>query len=298
MTHMTTHRPHRQSSLSPLRAGDGLLRQIIAGLLLFYLFLYVSSIPILVLDRVPAWGSPMGGLLNMLQGSIMALWLYANAGTRGAVAAGLTLALAWAVEQIGVTTGVPFGRYAYTGALGFGTVGAVPLPIPFAWLLLIPTAIGTARLLHRRYGARPWWLLAVAPLLVLIYDVLLEPFATEVMGYWQWIERGPLHGVPTANYVAWYATALALTLLTLALCGQRVTHPRVLPRLPLLLYGLNLLLVTLVALAYGYLLAALLGLATLAAGGWLIRAHIAALRDDAQRLMAGVSRALRRHESG
>jgi uncharacterized membrane protein len=298
MIHMTIHRSRHQGPASPLHVSNGLLRHLIAGLLLLYLFFYVSSIPILVLDRVPAWGSPIGGLLNLLQGGMLALWLYANAGRRGALAAALILALAWAVEQIGVTTGAPFGRYVYTDAFGFGTVGAVPLPIPFAWLLLIPAAIGTARLMHARIGERRWWLILIAPLLVLIYDVLLEPFATEVMGYWQWIEQGPLHGVPTANYVAWYMTALALTLLTLALCGQRVARPRVLARLPLLLYGLNLLLVTVVDLAHGYLDAGLLGLITLSIGGWLTREQLLALRDDAQRLIADVSHAIRRHETG
>lgn len=283
----TTHRS-RSRAPQPLIPRERLHR-LIGWLVLVYLFFYISSIPMLLLDLVPAWGSPIGGLLNILQGGIMALWLYANAGARGAIAAAVTLALAWAVEQIGVTTGVPFGRYAYTDALGWGTVGAVPLPIPFAWLLLIPAAIGTARLLHRDRGSRMSWLMAIAPLLVLLYDVLLEPFATEVMQYWRWIDSGPLHGVPTANYVAWYITALALSALTLVLVGRQIADARAMPRLPLLLYGLNLLLVTLVDLAYGYVVAGIAGVTMLVLCGWLARAHVTALWRNAGRLIRGAS---------
>lgn len=249
-------------------------------LLAVYLFIYVFALPLVACDRVPRWGSWMGGVLNLLQGMLMGLWLVGNAGRRGALAALLILGLAWAVEHIGVTRGVPFGRYVYTDTLGARLAGAVPWPIPWAWLLLIPATLGTAWLLVGRHAARPGVLLLSAPLLALLYDLALEPFATTIMGYWRWIERGPLHGVPTINYLAWYGTALLLSGLTLALCRQAILAPRLLPRLPLLLYSLNLLLVALVDLARGYVGIGLLGLALVAVGGWRLRREFAALPDE------------------
>lgn len=234
------------------------MRRLIVLLLVVYLFIYVWSVPMLMLSLVPAWGTWMGGFLLILQGTLLALWLSVSAGGRGVVAALLIGALSCAIEYIGVTTGWPFGRYTYTAVLGLKVGGAVPLPIPFAWLLVVPAAIGAAAALLPRQASR-WSILLVAPLLALGLDLLLEPVAAYVVDYWHWIEGGPYYGVPTANFVAWGTTALALTMLTLVLAGPQLRAARFLPALPALLYFLNLLQFTLVDLAHGYLLAALVG---------------------------------------
>jgi putative membrane protein len=235
------------------------MRQVIILLLGMYLFIYVFAVPMLVFGLVPVWGTWMGGFLLILQGSLLALWLTANAGGRGLLAALCIAVISWAVEHIGVTTGLPFGRYSYTDVLGWKFDGAVPLPIPFAWLLVVPAAIGAARLLVR--AGHSISLLLVAPLLALTLDLLLEPVAAYITGYWQWLDSGPYYGVPTANFLAWGATALVLTMLTIRLCGRRITEATLLPAVPALLYTLNLLQFTLVDLAYGYFVPALLGAA-------------------------------------
>ena len=234
------------------------MRRLMTVLLGVYLFIYVFAVPMLLLDLVPSWGTWMGGFLNILQGSLVALWLQANAGWRGGLAACCIAGLSFAVEHIGVTTGVPFGRYSYSEVLGFKVGGDVPLPIPFAWLLVVAGAIGAARLL----GVGRRWLLLAAPLLVLFFDLLLEPFAVYTMGYWLWIESGPYYGVPTANFVAWAGTGLVLSAITLALTS-RTPEPHALPFIPALLYVLNIVQFTLVDLVEGYTLAGLLGLAGL-----------------------------------
>jgi len=231
------------------------MRRIITVLLAIYLFIYVWSVPMLMFDLVPTWGTWMGGFLLMLQGTLLTLWLVVNAHVRGLVAALCIALLSLAIEHIGVTSGWPFGRYTYTGTLGWKVSGAVPLPIPFAWLLVVPAAIGTARVL----GIRHRWVVLVAPLLALTLDLLLEPVAAYVTRYWQWLDGGLYYGVPFENFVAWGATALVLTALTLLLCGTRVTNARILPGVPALLYMLNVVQFTLVDLAYGYWVAALIG---------------------------------------
>lgn len=248
------------------------LRRLIAGLLGVYLFIYLFAVPMLMLDLVPVWGTWMGGFLLILQGSLLALWLAANAGGRGWLAAAAIAGLSWAVEHVGVTTGFPFGHYTYTDVLGWKLGGVVPLPIPFAWLLVVPAAIGAARvLLPSRTDRR--WLGLLAPLLALALDLLLEPVAAYIMDYWHWLDSGPYYGVPTANFIAWGGTALVLTLVTLCLCGKRLSDPAVLPDLPVLLYLLNLLQFTLVDLAYGYVWAALIGAAVAAALIWRLRSE-------------------------
>lgn len=263
-----------------------MLRKLIVGLLSLYVFIYIFAVPMLLLNLVPPWGTWMGGFLNVLQGGLMALWLAANAGWRGATAALWIWILALAVEYVGVTTGVPFGRYIYTDMLGLKLDGAVPLPIPFAWLLVVPGAISTARLL----GIKGRMLISAAPLLIVLFDLLLEPFAVYILGYWTWLEYGPYYNVPSTNFLAWGAVGLALTLLVLLLCGRRVTHAPVLPQLPALLFVLNILQFTLVDLVKGFGLAALIGSAFLIGGGWCVRTQIGLWRHGWSAALAELRR--------
>jgi putative membrane protein len=108
------------------------------ALLLFciYLAVFPGSTIVVALDRVPIWGTWMGGALLMLQGGTALCWLVGRRGARGGLAALLVFGLAWAVEHIGVTTGMPFGRYRYTGVLQPQLLGIVPLAIPCAWLMV------------------------------------------------------------------------------------------------------------------------------------------------------------------
>ncbi len=234
------------------------MRRLIVLLVPVYLFIYVWSVPMLMLSLVPTWGTGMGGFLLILQGTLLALWLAVNAGKRGMGAALLIGGLSFGIEYLGVTTGWPFGRYTYTDVLGLKVGGAVPLPIPFAWLLVVPAALGTAMALLPKRAAG-WWVALLASLLALGLDLLLEPVAAYVVGYWQWIEDGPYYGVPTANFIAWGTTALALCVLMLVLAGRQLRGAPFLPALPTLLYMLNLLQFTLVDLAHGYPFAALIG---------------------------------------
>jgi putative membrane protein len=219
-----------------------------------YLFIYIWSVPMLMFDLVPTWGTWMGGALLILQGSLLTGWLWMYAGLRGVLAAAIIALLSFAVEHIGVTTGFPFGHYTYTDTLGTKLGGAVPIPIPFAWLMVIPGTIGMARVLN----IRGTWVGIVAPLLALVLDLTLEPVIAYVTGYWQWIADGPYYGVPTANFFAWGATAWLLTIITLVLTRLH-TKPMAWFILPAIIYLLNLLQFTLVNLAYGYFLAAAIG---------------------------------------
>ena len=271
-------RPYTYAPASPRHPVTPSLRhpvtvtlRAIYVLLSIYLFIYVFALPMVVFDLVPAWGNWMGGFLNVLQGMLLALWLVANAGARGAATAGMIAVLSLLIEYIGVTTGVPFGRYEYGATLGYKLLGEVPLPIPFAWLVVVPGALITARLLWpaSQGSSAPYGrLLPAAAALVVLYDLLLEPFAVYVMEYWRWIDGGPIYAVPAANFLAWGATGLLLAALALLICGRRLSEPALLPLLPALLYALNLLQFTLVDLAYGYLGAGLLGLAVLAFAFW------------------------------
>lgn len=242
-------------------------KQAIGAALGVYLFIYVWAVPMLMLDLVPAWGTWMGGFLIILQGSIMLLWLLAVAGPRGAIAASSIALLSFLVEYIGVSTGIPFGRYAYTATLGF-KLGSVPLPIPFAWLMVVPGAYITVAVLRRSALIVP-----ATALLALWLDLLIEPIAAYVTGYWNWLDHGPYYGIPTANFIAWGATAFGLAIILRLLVPRLASTTRA-AWLPRLLFGLAALQFTLVNAAYGYLWSALLGCGLLVAVGILCRVTV------------------------
>ena len=102
----------------------------------------------------------------------------------------------WLVEVVGVSTGFPFGHYAYGNVLGFKPAG-VPLLIGLNWLTLVYAA-GVV------FAGFTWhWSiksLAVAAFIT-VFDVLMEPVAIA-LGFWHWLnETGD---IPMQNYAAWF----------------------------------------------------------------------------------------------
>ena len=217
------------------------------ALILFcvYLAVFPGSTIVVALDRVPGWGAWMGGALLLLQGGAALCWLLGRHGARGGLAALLVFLLAWAVEHVGVTSGVPFGRYHYTGALQPQLLGIVPLAIPCAWLMVAAGAwqLATAKNQEPRteepratsYGQRTTdngqrtiynlqstiCNLLVAATLVLLLDLQIETVATKINRYWIWQDGGPYYGVPTANFAAWWLIGLVMAVLVATALGRR-----------------------------------------------------------------------------
>ncbi|HMQ35138.1 MAG TPA: carotenoid biosynthesis protein [Chloroflexaceae bacterium] len=250
------------------------LRLVVAALFAFYLFLYPGSITLVALDRVPVWGTWMGGALLILQGTLAGLWLTVNFGRRGAVAAAWVLFLSWLVEHVGATTGFPFGAYSYTDVLQPQVLGVVPLAIPFAWLLIVTAAVGTGELVLGRDGATAHaerrvsaTKVLTAASFALLLDVTIEPFAVHINHYWVWSENaaGGYYGIPATNFAAWFVTSLLLSWVVLryrarASAARPSDRGRPFwPWLPVTLYLTNLTMFVVVNLARGQGAAAAIG---------------------------------------
>jgi putative membrane protein len=144
------------------------------------------------------------------------------AATRGAATAlGLLLVTAvpgYLVEVLGVHTGLPFGSYAYSSALGTRLFGVPPL-VGLAWTMLAWPATLAARRLVRRPAARVVvgaWALASA-------DVFLDP-QLVASGAWTWRFPSPhlpgVPDVPLTNFAGWLAVASVLSAAVQALAGD------------------------------------------------------------------------------
>lgn len=210
---------------------------------------------------------PGGALSDMIfMGLAAALIFIEQVRSRGIRWA--ALAFVWVVsfgagiEILGASTGWPFGTYHYTDRFGWLLAGVLPVSIPLAWWVVILPLFHLSRTLTALPPFSRWFLvpLFVASCAVWV-DLLLEPVAWAMRGYWLWTEGGAYYGVPMQNFLGWFGVSWVLAAGLLGIehgCGR--TGLRIAPA-P---WGLIVLLIVILtfgvaALAGGYGTAALLG---------------------------------------
>ena len=128
-----------------------------------------------------------------------------------------------AVEHVGSATGVPFGRYRYTGVLR-PRWGGVPLVVPLAWYALAVPARETAlAILAER--ASPLRRAALGAMCLSAWDAFLDPQMVGE-GYWCWERPGRYRGIPASNFAGWMVASLGLmTMLDRLLPPRRAADP-------------------------------------------------------------------------
>jgi putative membrane protein len=142
----------------------------------------------------------------------------------------LVAVTAVAFEAVGLATGVPYGEYSYSDALGPTLLG-VPFLVPLAWLMMAWPSWLLADRLARRRPAR----IAVAAAVFAAWDVVLDPQMVQA-GYWTWAHPEPglpgIDTVPLTNLAGWLLAGLVLmTLLDLLAAG---IPPRIRATAPML----------------------------------------------------------------
>jgi len=110
-----------------------------------------------------------------------------------------------ASELIGLYSGLPFGRYEYTQAWApvIGLPGGkwFPLLLPVAWAMMAGSAYFACAGLGK-------YRLVGAALLASAADWLMEPVMVQRLGYWVWLDGGPLFGAPVSNVFGWFLVTL------------------------------------------------------------------------------------------
>jgi uncharacterized membrane protein len=121
----------------------------------------------------------------------------------------LCLGISNVMENMGVLTGFPFGRYHYTDVLG--------PKLFFVPLLIGPAYFGTgylswvlANLLldadKRRDALATIAVPVVATFIMVGWDLCLDPGSSTIGRIWVWHDGGPYFGVPFVNYLGWCLT--------------------------------------------------------------------------------------------
>ncbi len=120
--------------------------------------------------------------------------------------------LGWLAEFIGTTTGLPFGRYEYTELL-WPQIGHVPLLVPVAWFILLPSCWRLAEMILGA-GAKNWQRAAVAAFGMVTWDLLLDPQMVN-WGFWIWqdVPAFSWFGIPFLNFFGWFLVAFLMGLI-------------------------------------------------------------------------------------
>ncbi|HWD40932.1 MAG TPA: carotenoid biosynthesis protein [Fimbriimonas sp.] len=156
--------------------------------------------------------APIASFATLAMGCWIAFSCYVS--SQGPARVLAVLGLGAACEVLGLATGLPFGRYQYTGrwwpSLTISGLGPFPLLLPFAWLLIA----GSAYLLASTFFRDRFPAVVLGALIATATDLVMEPAMTGTLGYWRWLERGALPGgAPLLNPMGWFVTSLLAGLL-------------------------------------------------------------------------------------
>jgi len=119
----------------------------------------------------------------------------------------------YAMEEIGVRTGLVFGAYHYSDQLGF-KLGHVPVLIPLGWFMMIYPSRVVAKAMLRAVDVRSIpgiaALAALSSMVMTAWDMVMDPAMSVLGRNWVWERGGVYFGVPGHNYLGWLLTTFAV----------------------------------------------------------------------------------------
>ena len=169
---------------------------------LFYLILWIGGVGSHVFrDGPPAhmlWTAP---LFLLLSGGIV----LTTSGLSEITVLLLGGIIGFIAEVAGVHSGVIFSGYWYTDVLDPQLMN-VPLVMISAWIVLI----GYVRQMLIGCSCSRWLIVVLASSWMTVIDLVIDPLAAGVLGYWRWLEQGVYYGIPAHNFVGWFTVSLVI----------------------------------------------------------------------------------------
>jgi uncharacterized membrane protein len=151
------------------------------------------------LSAVPPLKGNVAFSVSAASGLLVLLYLFHSFTNLSLKTAGKFLVIAAVIsylwEFIGVETGIPFGSYYYTNALG-PKIGPVPIAIPLIWC-----ALG-----YFCMQASDHYIMASA--LMVTLDLSFDPVFSGSLHLWNWTGQTQYFGVPLTNFFGWFIASL------------------------------------------------------------------------------------------
>jgi len=223
----------------------GVLISSIAALGCFLLVLW-QTISQTALPGKPGWAEAL--LVITLTLATLANLSRHLPGQNVLLAAAIIGVIGGIAHGVGALSAIPFGPFAYSDSCGPKIFNTLAWPIPALWIIIVLNSRGVARLI-----VRPWrklknygfWLIGITTVLVILFDLALEPFASHVNRYWLWLPTTfPVswQGVPLVNSLGWLvATLLMLVFATPPLINKQSRSRKTVPDYhPLIVWLLGL----------------------------------------------------------
>jgi uncharacterized membrane protein len=122
----------------------------------------------------------------------------------------LSLVIANVIENLGVLTGLPYGRYYFTSVMG-PKLFQVPILLGLAYCGVGYLAWTLAGILlggpaERAAGMRVVFRPLIAAAVMTAWDLSMDPTWANLVHGWAWEDGGAYFGVPWSNFLGWYAT--------------------------------------------------------------------------------------------
>jgi uncharacterized membrane protein len=131
------------------------------------------------------------------------------------------------VENIGVTTGFPFGRYYFVELMG-PKLFHVPVLLGLAYIGMAYVSWSLALLIAGqaqmpKVGSRILVTSLLAGFIMTSWDLAQDPVWATILHGWIWRDGGPWFGVPVSNYLGWYGTVVTIYLIFALYLRRRST---------------------------------------------------------------------------
>ena len=127
-----------------------------------------------------------------------------------------------AIEWLGVQTGQIFGSYVYGQTLQ-PSIDGVPIAIGCAWFVMLIASIAVVQTIApKSVAGSPFGLACFVALLMVCFDLLLEPAAVK-LNYWIWANSH----IPFQNYLAWFGLSFIFVMTGLQMGLFRQLLPRI-----------------------------------------------------------------------
>ena len=140
---------------------------------------------------------------------------------------GICIVVGNIVENLGVVTGFPFGRYYFVELMG-PKLFHVPILLGLAYIGMSYVSWSVARAILGPAPARGVRLIGmpiVAGFVMVAWDLAQDPVWATLLHGWVWRDGGPWFGVPVSNYLGWYGTVLLIYLVFALYLSSRPAAP-------------------------------------------------------------------------